>query len=152
MQMSFDEIREYNALIGEYMGFKSPEKSSIKRVNYLTKNNKTGKEFTIESCKYHSSWDWLFPVIQKICREGCRYYFYINEEHIKAEFTNMDIPGKKIASVKLYDYKNSIDAAYLAVIEYIKPTKIIEEITLKNIQKKNSPDIGIVDHIDLIKS
>ena len=50
-----------NKLIAEFMG--------IENTNGLVFQDANTKEF--HSIKYHSSWDWLFPVVQKI---GNDYY------------------------------------------------------------------------------
>lgn len=61
---------EMNKLIAEFMGksvnsnglFELPEHATIRP------NGNFRTQFTEEQLKYHSSWDWLIPVIQKIIR------------------------------------------------------------------------------------
>ena len=119
MKSYFERIRENNELIGNFMGFvnSTPE---LPLINFLMENKETGKSFTIKGCKYHESWDWLMPTIEKICEEGYRYYFKINEESAIARFTDMAIPGNQIIEEQLFDYDKPIRVSYLAVVNFIK--------------------------------
>ena len=64
--MKTNEIVENNKLIGDFMEWKTP---SIKIIE--NRNEKTtfpnGCEHN-DKLKYHSSWDWLMPVVEKIRR------------------------------------------------------------------------------------
>lgn len=52
--------QENNKLIAEFMGIKS--------TNGLVFQDANTKEF--HSIKYHTSWDWLMPVVEKCMRTG----------------------------------------------------------------------------------
>jgi len=67
-----DKIIEGNILIAEFMGFipHKPLKKGIfgtrEMVWYYKEKNFWSALFYVNSFKYHSSWDWLIPVIEKI--------------------------------------------------------------------------------------
>ena len=70
-----EEIKNNNKLIAEFMGYKAdpyfyiPNHSVLVRVPY-THEHETQEHFTAEELKYHSSWDWLMPVFQKIIKHN----------------------------------------------------------------------------------
>ena len=64
---------------------------------------------------YHSSWDWLMPVVEKI--ESLGYEFFIVEDRIKIAH-NTDDSIDTIINFTLGGSKK--DATYKAVVEFIK--------------------------------
>lgn len=64
------EIIEGNRLIAEFMGFYITEFNGS--YHFVCKERKKPEhlnqawEFRLEEAKYHSSWDWLMPVVEKI--------------------------------------------------------------------------------------
>tara|TARA_B100001059_G_scaffold107813_1_gene107492 strand:- start:402 stop:665 length:264 start_codon:yes stop_codon:yes gene_type:complete len=58
---------------------------------------------------YHTSWDWLMPVVQKI--ESLGYVFTIQGG--KAEF------GEMISKPQCFTSKDKISSTYDAVVEFI---------------------------------
>lgn len=109
------EILEGNRLIAEFMGGKYDKDTNFPIhpndiwlpthgiVNYTTINIGYGKILL-----YHSSWDWLIPVIKKI-RE------IINVELNVDSFE--EIRERKL-TLNPYDY--NIEQVYKAVVEFIK--------------------------------
>jgi hypothetical protein len=84
-------------------------------------NNKLIAEFMgmnygdpIESMEYHTSWDWLMPVVEKI--EGLRdskgnaYRFIIDMCNAQIEGANIEILGGAF----------KLETTYKAVVEFIK--------------------------------
>lgn len=59
--MTPTEIEEGNRLIAEFMGF-PPRQSTIGEIWPEPKNS----FFVHDNPQYHSSWDWLMPVVEKI--------------------------------------------------------------------------------------
>ena len=58
---------EENKLIAEFMGYKTYKMNGYLNVEYADNNHRT-----IQDTHYHSSWDWLMPVVEKI-REVTSY-------------------------------------------------------------------------------
>ena len=87
-------MEENNKLIAEFMG---AEKTHIKSVGdiYCPVPSKNGSEYA-DKLQYHTSWDWLMPVIDKCY-----------QEHM----------SKHIADAVM---TCNIDKAYQVVVEFIK--------------------------------
>ena len=94
------DIDMSNILIAEFMG--------IENTNGLVFQDANTKEF--HSIKYHSSWDWLMPVVQKI--ESLGYVFTIQGG--KAEY------GEMISETRCFIAENKRSSTYKAVVEFIK--------------------------------
>ena len=89
------DIQMGNILIAEFMGFKEHEGSY-----YLPLYN-SGDWVPDVELDYHTSWDWLMPVVQKI-EQDC--------EGVPQEMLN----------ISLY---SDINEVYKAVVEFIKNQK-----------------------------
>ena len=65
-----EEIKEYNSLIGKFMGGEIAKHSIFTCINftdnYIPEPKTKFKSYDLIFLKYHSSWDWLKPVIDKI--------------------------------------------------------------------------------------
>jgi len=106
---------ENNKLIAEFMGmtYGDPNDNSV-----MIQATPQGNEvMPINSMKYHLSWDWLMPVVDKI--EGFRdsngnaYRFTIDMCNAQIEGTTIEILGDA--------YK--LDATYKAIVQFIKNYK-----------------------------
>ena len=102
-----------NKLIAEFMGmtYGDPNDNSV----MIQMTHQGNEVVPIESMEYHSSWDWLMPVVEEI--ESMGYEVIIaesrckikhNTDHSIDELLNVDIIGTKRA------------ATYQAVLEFIK--------------------------------
>ena len=106
-----------NKLIAEFMGcihllpFKNT--NSFKMNDNGTRTEE-GKWYRLNELKYHSSWDWLMPVIEKIERLGYAVNIYEQECRIFEDRTIK--PKYKKITYEL----TKIEAVYKAVVEFIK--------------------------------
>ena len=95
-------MEENNKLIAEFMGLETPfnEISDATLYRYKGIDEKGEYQFDIElhEMRYHNSWDWLMPVVQKI-EQDC--------EGVPQEMLN----------ISLY---SDINEVYKAVVEFIK--------------------------------
>ena len=122
------DIDMNNTLIAEFMGVKTiteAELYSILRQNRENGFIHTPQAYTIDELKYHSSWDSLMPVVEKInLLDDYRYTVYIASMDTKIVD---NISGNVIVEI---DCKHSIDelrqSVYEAVVEFIKEHKIAE--------------------------
>lgn len=125
--MTQEEILEGNKLIAEFMELHKDEESG----NYLIVDEphiRASCLMSIEYLRYHSSWDWLMPVVEKI-------------EHLEETETMLGIVDinshycrilslcKKQPDIIIGCYETSpeklkcstkIDALYQAIIKFIK--------------------------------
>jgi hypothetical protein len=100
-----------NELIAEFMGFPLTKKSRT--------FSGTGHDIEIPFMrwKYHESWDWLMPVVEKIEHEGYEVDIYKN---------CCEIPtGDMIRTVEA----SKIEATHKAVVEFIKWYNATKETT-----------------------
>ena len=110
-----------NKLIAEFMGVRTIEIDELRSI--LKQNREDGfihdpQAYLVEELQYHTSWDWLMPVVEEI--ESMGYEVIIaesrckikhNTDHSIDELLNVDIIGTKQA------------ATYQAVLEFIKQLK-----------------------------
>lgn len=89
-----EQITENNKLIAEFMGATWFGHSMENPKPWWIINS---KEYYSEDLKYHTSWDWLMPVVEKIGRKDCDH--------------------EPLAGVTLY---SPIGMVYHAVVEFIK--------------------------------
>ena len=82
---------EENQIIAEFMD------------EEITLNGATHDLDEFDGLKYHSSWDWLMPVVEKVISKD--YEFMVFEE------------------LKFQLWRVDIDAVYKAVVEFIKQLK-----------------------------
>jgi endonuclease IV len=99
-----------NRLIAEFMGLfdeiSLDEDSKEKVMKGIT-----------EYSKYHTSWDWLMPVVERI-NDTERYEVCIGNCH--CHVTDIENDNYKVRALTLsLQGKTTIEATYLAVVEFI---------------------------------
>jgi len=122
--MNEQQIIEHNTFIAKFMGLSH----NIHYRNPLDKNN----ILDAEDLLFHSSWDWLMTVIEKIEREflffiGDQdesfltkvYYNGYRDEDKKNRFETYCNSIFRDGIIKTYDDDKKV-SAYMAVIEFIK--------------------------------
>jgi hypothetical protein len=106
-------ILEGNKLIAEFMGM---EYHWYPKNNYYARPQHTffegNKIWGIEDLKFHSSWDWLMPVIERIESLGYRWEIGMS--------TTSPYHYCKIWSIGSIEGISPLDAIYGACIEFIK--------------------------------
>lgn len=145
--MKEQEIIEGNKLIAEFMGLKLIDISSkmeelYKKPIWVSKNfdeSDVPDEIPykddwqwdkfypqVEKLSYHSSWDWLMPVVEKI--ESLGFWVKImGHTSFDNKYKSCDIKKQKSKSDGdyLYNYEgdwmeSKIESVWLAVVEFIK--------------------------------
>lgn len=102
---------EKNRMIAEFIGH---VRSGFN--GELVFNTETREEFEVEQLKYHTSWDWLMPVVEKI--EILGY-------HVETTTTLIGIRNPKhnkdfyVVGVNIENL-SKIEASYNAVIQFIE--------------------------------
>ena len=107
-----------NKLIAEFMGaVGTPKYNPTEWDVYITgcldvdSDDENAQHFyTPDEMKYHTSWDWLMPVVQKI--ESLGYVFTIQGS--KAEY------GEMISETRCFIAEDKLSSTYQAVVEFIK--------------------------------
>lgn len=117
--MNNKEILENNKLIAEFMGGIFPiDIATLKpSINKVILNGTTyyfEHNFSTNTVKYHSSWDWLMSVIYK-----CLNYYPTTIEEEKAWNLNC-VEGSSIQkAIKFFCFEN-IETTYKEVVLFIK--------------------------------
>ncbi len=105
-----------NKLIAEFMGLETPDGCYFE---YITKEGERSKATHFILLEYHTSWDWLMPVVDKIESidiEGRCYTIAIEfDEATVWEFTPYEDAKRKINA---FSYTKR-EATYKAVVEFI---------------------------------
>ena len=106
-----------NKLIAKFMGaVGTPKYNPTEWDVYITgcldvdsDDEKAQHFYTPDEMKYHTSWDWLMPVVQKI--ESLGYVFTIQGG--KAEY------GEMISETRCFIAEDKLSSTYQAVVEFI---------------------------------
>lgn len=120
-----EKVSEGNRLIAEFDGWYQKERHPpgiFSKENPYYRNN--GKEAaSVHGFKYHSSWDWLMPVVEKIAN----YQFTGSE--MEADYSYPRTFGMKDSNGNmmfrfnrgpLFSARTLIEATWLAVVEFIQ--------------------------------
>ncbi len=104
---------EENKLIAEFMGIESYEFRGYTMFVYKEDNHRTDVDL-----HYHTSWDWLMPVVEKINNTE-RYEVCIGDCH--CHITDIENDNHKVRALTLsLQGETTMGAVYLAIVEFIK--------------------------------
>ena len=116
------EIIEGNKLIAEFMCKTIYPIAGTKEFNKWRGNRCDYHEFEL---KYHSSWDWLMPVVEKIEKSEPSTWveIYGDRKVFTCDITNENQPiieDEYQVLVSSKSLKTKIEAVWLAVVEFIR--------------------------------
>ena len=121
MSKEIKEIIEGNKLIDIFMN----PKHTISGY-WIHWNDGHGSQSHVETLEYHSSWDWLMPVVEKMSKIKCTWtnvephetdtYYPRTFGMLNAETKR---PMVRINSNSLFEADTLIEATWLAVINFI---------------------------------
>lgn len=106
--MTEEKILDGNKLIAEFMGAKYNSKLDL--VNLGANHKLVG----INELQYHSSWDWIMPVVEKIHSDTD---FWVTIYYRSCKVFPMNIG---VEMEILIEEKPTIEAVWIAVVEFIK--------------------------------
>ena len=114
-----DNIIENNKLIAKFMGFVADKSFEVKLVDGINTSCYYYKDdvmYLPEVMAYHSDWNWLMEVVEKIenlSKEGETYMFSITKFSARVTYK-----GSRIVDLPIDNTK--IEAVYNACVEFIK--------------------------------
>ena len=108
--MTQQEIIDNNRLIAEFMGL------DVLYENRVHHDSASKGKVTI--MKYHSSWDWLMPVVEKI--ESTDLFEDFRIEPFQVVVRAYESTDNKLYKIIECKPKTKLEAIYKAVIEFIK--------------------------------
>lgn len=119
--MEKKEIEEGNKLIAEFMGLKEPVFNPISNsfLVYLPDCSFNNNEGLIgyAPVKWHTSWDWLMPVVEKIERNGAIIEIWLSI----GKGCRITVPKSKEGHWFAGRESNElIEAVWLAVVDFVK--------------------------------
>lgn len=119
--MTPKEITEGNILIAEFLGIR---KNVHNQDQYLSSSFPDKIVCEVHELKYHSSWDWIMPVVEKISRikiewedVECNYTYYPRTFGMLSPSGN---PMVRINANQVFEASTLIEATWLAVVDFIK--------------------------------
>ena len=120
--MKTDEILKNNKLIAEFMGAATKTLIDL-REKKVGDKWKTDGTFLIQDLEFHSSWDWLMPVVEKIekYKQNVRISSIHRHANLKdglmhmCDISNKDKPMQHIGVTG----ESKINTVYKAVIAFI---------------------------------
>jgi hypothetical protein len=122
-----NEILEGNKLIAEFMGWEYAQNViGNSKSSFIYKDSGGTTYANEEMFKYHSSWDWLMPVVEKIEKDISKEPFYGFTVRIADRCCLIACHQKNKQDGVIYQTPwgfrplLKIDAVYQAVIEFIK--------------------------------
>lgn len=137
------EIKEGNKLIAGFMGgkYRKANKQRFIGERFFDLQDK-GYYYLVSDLKYHSSWDWLMPVVEKIFKmsepeTNHEVSEYVTEYFFRT-FGMQDDKHQflvRINGFSLHESKSLIEATWQAVIEFINWYNK-QSLTLKEIWKE----------------
>lgn len=111
-------IEEKNGMIANFMGVKFKDDNEY--INELKEMRSNGiffeQEYMASELKYHSSWDWLMPVVEEI--ESLGFNVEKNFQPIDKDFQCLITKGNDILFQEFNEY--SITAMHYVVVEFIE--------------------------------
>jgi hypothetical protein len=108
-----------NKLIAEFMGFKKDAEDLYLIDDYNLRSENQFQATYVSEMEFHTSWDWLMPVVEKI--ETLGYTFEKNYQQIDRDWQCLIVKGNDILHQE-FDRK-SLNAAHYVVVEFIKQQK-----------------------------
>lgn len=126
--MTQEQIQESNQLIAQFMGAKVINDTDYNYAVYRFENRKPGDCY-LHQMEYHSSWDWLMPVVEKIEAMGHKTIIgggdywgnYMNILFGKNEKEHRELLLTVDAETKAMNKGDSkIEAVYSTVVDFIK--------------------------------
>ena len=149
-----------NKLIAEFMGLQFENDQYYVYSHAVKSGSGVWTTYSVDELKYHTSWDWLMPVVQK-CFYGTAVQVEDNQDNffdIKNSLPDMDATYKAVVefieglSVEA-DTKAVDDAFYLGfchALEYVKrEIENVEEVEVEVEQDSGNLTISGTINIDL---
>lgn len=113
--MDSKEITEGNKIIAEFMGYKE-------RLGRYIRKNENELIYLTLPMKYHTSWDWLMPVVEKIRKmeNGVGGCFTFNWHDYRVWFSGWSDGSGVISECCMISGTTPINAVYKAVVQFVK--------------------------------
>ena len=116
--------QEDNKLIAEFMGFTKDSENLYLIDDYSLRSDGEHQATYVNEMKFHSSWEWLMPVVEKIEEtevNGDYASMIIKQGSCEIEMFEYRKEQKDGEKLRVFFFQGSkIEATYKAVVEFIK--------------------------------
>ena len=102
---------ENNKIIAEFLG-ESKQPYEFSQFGYMTLSGDWKDTFFVEQLKFHSNWNWLIEVVEKIESHGFTF-------EIKKNWARITKKGENIV-LRWEEDRTKIEATYNACVAFIK--------------------------------
>ncbi len=111
-------IEENNKLIALFMGYDDFKAHSSVRLKRTDEIDAYTHILKYEKLKYHASWDWLMPVVEKI--EQMKYNIRSTPLYTRIGYDCEVNKYSEISPIITIEGETKLKATYKAVVEFIK--------------------------------
>jgi len=114
---------ENNKLLADFLGAKQYHKEDDFIYFDETNNMFSNDTISIKNLKFHSDWNWLMSVVEKIesieDKQGCTFFVEISKERVHIKYY---YKGEEFSNIFAYNYngKSKIEIVYKACVEFVK--------------------------------
>ena len=117
-----EEIIENNRLITEFMGWYNGNYKDFYTLPYFFCSDDSirdtiPREVHLGEMKFHKSWNWIFPVLEKINSRGCIIEISMC---FQTKCRICIIGTKQEKAINIYSELNDIKGVYDCIIQFIK--------------------------------
>lgn len=112
MNQDKEQIREGNITIAKFCNGELKDIDDVDCIYFRKPNGNLLNTCRVDKLKYHSSWDWLMPIVEKIELTGYMVCIEKNGCTIYKEY------GHPISVTNLWPTK--IEATYVAVLSFLE--------------------------------
>lgn len=114
MNPTQQEIEEGNAIIAEGMGGRYFRQDNFANKDWVTFPEQSPSTFRLHELKYHTSWDWLMPVVIHISHEQAVFRMIIGNMGTVCKIDDTEIPINDRA------HPEPIMAVWYTCVEFFK--------------------------------
>lgn len=112
------EVKSDNELIAEFMGA-TPCEIEVKSIGTMPGYECEEFKLTVDELEYHTSWDWLMPVVEKIAEtHDFTIQFYAGD--CNCYCTKQNYGASEIPGIGHGGFKPHIQSVYKSVVALIK--------------------------------
>lgn len=108
--MTQEEITSGNKIIAEFIGL------HFHKVGWVDATHIDGN-YECEELKYHSSWDWIMPVVEKICKIDSGSYSFEIDNPFGVTIKRHSFKPDEVLFFRSYE---GIESVFALVVEFIK--------------------------------
>jgi hypothetical protein len=108
-------IEEKNRMIAEFMGFIKDDENLYLINDYRLRSESEYQATYVSEMKFHISWDWLMPVVEKIENIG----FSVKIQRLKTSIHPL-VEDKELFGFVCGDVSKKLEITYDTIVQFIE--------------------------------